>query len=231
MNVLLIYRGKEAPLAYPTLVDDLARHGVNVTTASINVLGILLPTVIARKLRHGNFDVVACASENLLTNARLAIQFNEDQAVTAVEWPSGQSVANLEVVRKPSTQNICLVTDIADARKAVTAFAKTAPDDMRLRVLGTAKARMIMPVVQLCRKHRIEDRIDWLGDDYVIDDELATCRSFYAGNRPLNNLEASLSAAGVPCVDPEDLSKSTVRTDWESGAFHVKHILESLRKQ
>lgn len=231
MNVLVLSRGKESPLAYPTLLDDLAAHNIHASVYSTNVLGILLPTVIARRLRHGDFDVIACTNVKMLEGAKLGLELTDNKDVKIVEWPDGCSVANVQVKRKAAPAvNFCLVTDIYDAREAVSAFAKTAPTDMRLHVLGTGKARLIMPAVQLARKHRVDDRIDWLGDSYDIGEEMAECSSFYTSNRPLNHLEASLSAAGVPCVNASNFGTSQVRDDWQTAEFHVKHIIETLRK-
>lgn len=229
MNVLLLYRPKNSPFTYPTLAQDLAKHDIHITEYSTNVLGLLLPNVIARQLRRGSFDVMACATDAIFEAAKLGTQLADSEDIAIVKWPENQSTAHIKIVRNDNAQNTCLLTDINDSRQAITAFAKTAPADMRLRVLGTEKARKIMPVIHLCRKHHLEDRIDWLGDNYDLEDELSNCQSFYAGTRPLNCLEASLSAAGVPCVDPADFTKSAVRDDWQSAEFHVKQLVELLQ--
>lgn len=230
---VLVLLSPERPLAYPTVLDDLANHGVYATAIDTHRWGFLQPTVIARHLRHGDYEAVIVLTDKQLQTARQAVELSGTEAkVTKMPELPAPAVydftQNDQLTDIDKRKPIYLLTMLAEARAAVEGFAATASADARLRILGAGKARMVMPVVQLARKLEVDKRIDWLGDDYNLKKECENCTAFVAGGRPLNTIEASLCAAGVPCVSPSDFGKTIERTDWCTREFHVKQTLSHL---
>lgn len=77
--------------------------------------------------------------------------------------------------------------------------------DIKVRILGTGKARTIMPLVKRYRATQTD--IDWLGEDYELNEELAASDGFIlAGKVPTPN-EIILLKNHVPAIDHLNLDK------------------------
>lgn len=228
MKVLALYTAKH-PLPYAEWVNDLEARGIYVTTVDVSKWRFFQPPRISRLLRHDDYEAIACIDEHEMTLANQGNELSEKTAkVTLLPKIAAPSLFDIKRLSEPENTYLYKLHDADEARQVVMGFEASASPEARLRILGTAKARDIMPVVQLTRKLMVDKRIDWTGDDINLKKEGASCTAFVAGNRPLTIAEASLCAAGIPCVSPDDFSKKIERTDWCTREFHVKQTVDHL---
>lgn len=83
----------------------------------------------------------------------------------------------------------------------------SAPYPLQLRVLSTGRARDVMPIVRRARAEKLA--VEWLGDNYDIDRELAGADAAIAVDSYPTSLELRIMASGRPVVNATQISELT----------------------
>ncbi|MCH5219980.1 MAG: hypothetical protein J1F20_05355 [Muribaculaceae bacterium] len=100
-------------------------------------------------------------------------------------------------------------------RKALDNLVKTREAErFAIRICGTAKPGNVMPLVKRMRGTGVD--VKWLGEDYILADELALADAFIQSEASPDENEIFLLSRGIPSIPPNSFSEVVMTTRQES---------------
>lgn len=168
-----------------------------------------------------------------------------DSEATEAKW---QKAANIEKVKiktvvPPAAENIPVVrtrtaeqprtltyfgnfSDVTALKKILESIARTdMTDSIQIRICGTGKAAVVMPIVKRTRANRLP--VVWLGDGFDLEKELAQTDGFIPSGDVHTDIEIRMLANGIPPVTEQSLSAWMEARNETEAALNAKRIYEA----
>lgn len=167
-----------------------------------------LPVEIAKQV-----DMLVFDSQQTLSSWKGLLSRIDSDKIAIISQPGQPAPLSDSTARDTSVPDIKAVLSyvgpIYNGRRLKDILSLTArlPEERQphIRVLGTAKPRIVMPIVKTSRANKLDIR--WLGDDFDIEKELALADGFIASADVPSQNELRLMANAIPEVTPANLNE------------------------